>query len=45
MMLFFGTIFEMLGLGILLPIFGIMLNNNIIENHPFLKNIFEVPCI
>jgi ABC-type multidrug transport system fused ATPase/permease subunit len=42
MMLFFGTIFEMLGLGILLPIFGIMLNNNIIENHPFLKNIFEL---
>ena len=42
MMLFFGTIFEMLGLGILLPIFGLMLNNNLTENQPILKNIFDI---
>jgi len=36
-LLFIGLIFEMVGLGILLPVIGILINNNVQETYPSIK--------
>jgi len=36
-LLFIGLIFEMVGLGILLPVIGILINNNVQEMYPSIK--------
>ena len=40
-LMFFGMLFEMLGVGILLPALAIILNPNILEDYPKAKVIFE----
>ena len=41
-LMFFGMLFEMLGVGILLPALAIILNPNILEDYPKLKVIIEL---
>ena len=41
-LMFFGMLFEMLGVGILLPALAIILNPNILEDYPKAKVIFEL---
>ena len=39
-LLFFGIIFEMGSLGILFPVFELLLNNQVFEKYPFLNEIY-----
>jgi ATP-binding cassette, subfamily B, bacterial PglK len=40
-LLFFGIIFEMGSLGILFPVFELLLNNEVFQKYPFLNNIYN----
>jgi len=40
-LLFISVLFEMLGLGLMLPLLAAMLNKNIFSDYPFLKSIVE----
>ena len=35
-----GLLFEMIGVGIIIPVLGIIMNSEVINNYPFLKPYF-----